>query len=184
MLQTTITAATWPIPGDVPDLNAIVQDQAETITAQEALLHAYQVVLNAAQAPVPGTVAHATGTALGNQLTLSAVTGVIGIGATVTPTATADAALVPVGTTIQGQISGTTGGAGVYLTSQPTTASATGLTFTPLPTPSLWPTPQDAPTLNLIVQQQTAVIRTQTATLQHYQDLLNTSLTAAPPTGP
>lgn len=186
---TLTTTPTWPIAGDVPDLNAIVDDQAETIAAQEALLHAYQGVLNTAQNPVPGTAATATGTAAaspnGNQLTVSGtITGTIVIGATV-----ADAGAtttIPAGTTIQGQISGTAGGAGVYLTNQATTAAATALKFTPPAPPAFtgWPTPQDAPTLNQIVQTQTAVIRVQTALLQHYQDLLNISQTPAPPTGP
>lgn len=188
MLAPQTTAATsWPIPGDAPDLLSIVNAQAATITDQEVLLHAYQGVLNAAQAPIAGTAATATGTAAaspnGNQLTVTTVTGIIKIGATVTDTGTTTT--VPANTVIQGQISGTTGGAGVYLTSNATTASATPLTFTPPPTPeTTWPAPTDAATLDLIVQSQTAVIRVQTALLQHYQDLLTISQTPAPPTGP
>lgn len=169
----------WPIPGDAPDLRTIVQAQAETIEEQEALLHAYQLTLSAALNPLPGTAAIGTGTATGNQLNVTAVTGTIVNGATVS-----DGVTVPSGTTILGQISGTTGGAGLYLTSAATTAAGTALTFTPPPPPSSWPTPTDAPTLNLIAQNQTAVIRVQTALMQHYQDLLNNSQTAPPPTGP
>ena len=65
----------------------------------------------------------ATGTGAGTNLTVSAVTGTISIGATVTGTG------VPAGTTIVGQSSGTPGGAGVYVTSAATTASAAALTF-------------------------------------------------------
>lgn len=187
MLQAQVTAATWPIPGDQPDLLSIVNDQAEVLTSQEALLHAYQSALNTAQAPIVGTPATATGTAAtspnGNQLTVSAVTGTIVIGSTVKDTGTTTT--VPANTIVQGQLSGTTGGAGVYLTSNATSASSTPLTFTPPSTPeTTWPVPQDAPTLNLIVQKQTAVARLQTALIQNYQDLLNTSQTPAPPTGP
>lgn len=253
LAQTPSLTATWPIAGDAADLLAIVQDQAETITSQEALLHAYQLNLNAAQG---GTgLATGTGTATGTSLVMTAVTGVITIGAVVT-----DGALVPSGTRIIAQAAGTTGGAGTYTTSQATTASATLLTFTAgassngaittgattslvvtgtigkivsgatvngtgNPTPptvlgqisgatggdgtyllsspvtlavvsalsfvspppsefSSWPAPQDAPTLDQIVQEQTAIIRTQTALIQHYQDLLNTSGVVAPPSGP
>jgi hypothetical protein len=78
------------------------------------------------------------------------------------------------------QQSGTIGGAGVYTTSQATTAANAALTFTPGGGPSTWPTPQDALTLTLIVQQMTALLRTQTAMIQHYQDILNTSQTPSP----
>jgi hypothetical protein len=65
-----------------------------------------------------------------------------------------------------------------------TTLTNVALSITPGSSVSTWPTPQDAPTLSLISQQQTAVLRTQNALLQQYQDLLNTSQTAPPPTGP
>ena len=85
---------------------------------------------------------------------------------------------------ILGQTAGTQGGNGTYTTNNATTASGSALTFAPGGGPSAWPVPQDADTLNMIVQNQTAIIRSQTALLQQYQDLLNTSETAAPPTGP
>ena len=63
-----------------------------------------------------------TGTASGTALTLSSLTGVVSIGDTVSGTG------VPAGTTIVSQTSGTTGAAGVYVTSQATTASAATIT--------------------------------------------------------
>lgn len=170
--------SSWPIAGDVADLLAIVQGQTETMEQQEALLHAYQTNLNNAQAVV-GTPATGNATSTGNQLAVTTVVGVIKNGSTLT-----DGPAVPAGTTVLGQISGTAGGAGTYLTSAATTCSSTPVTFTPPTTEANWPTPQDQVTLNLLVQQQTAVIRVQTALIQHYQDVLNTSQTASPPTGP
>jgi hypothetical protein len=69
----------------------------------------------------PQTVAGAsfTGVGSGTNLTASAVTGVIGIGNTISGTG------VPGGTTILSQTSGPIGGAGVYVTSGATTASGT-----------------------------------------------------------
>lgn len=63
-----------------------------------------------------------TGSGSGTNLTTSAVTGVIHIGATIAGTG------VPVGTTIVSQTSGTTGAAGVYVTSGATTSSGASLT--------------------------------------------------------
>jgi hypothetical protein len=172
------TGPVWPIAGDVSDLNVIVDDQAATIAAQEALLHAYQGVLSAAQAPSP---TGATGTATGTALSLTAiVNGPVLIGSTVTgPGIPASPA-----TTLIAQTSGSAGQAGTYTTSQATTCSSASLVITPGGGPGHWPTPQDADTLNAVVQAQTAVMRNQTALLQQYQDLLNVSQTAAPPTGP
>jgi hypothetical protein len=176
MLQPSTTATTtapWPIPGDAPDLLATVEAQAKVVADQEALLHAYQGVLNTAQT-APTT---AVGTATGTSLALSSVVGVILLGSTVTGTN------IPAGTTIVGGPLG--GGAGTYTTNQATTANNNALTFTPGGgATSTWPTPQDADTLNLIVQALTAVIRNQTALLQQYQDLLNISETPPPQTGP
>lgn len=59
-----------------------------------------------------------TATGASANLTVSAVTGLISIGDTISGTG------VPAGTTILSQTSGTTGGAGVYVTSNNTTASA------------------------------------------------------------
>lgn len=65
-----------------------------------------------------------TATGSGTNLTVSAVTGLISIGDTVAGTG------IPAGTTIVSQTSGTTGGAGVYVTSAATTiAAATGTAF-------------------------------------------------------
>lgn len=176
-----VPSSVWPIPGDAPDLQAIIQAQAETIEQNEALLHGYQTDLNTAQNPPSPAPTTGTGTGNGTQLNVTAATGTIVRGAVVADT---NNVTVPLGTTILGQISGTVGGAGLYLTNNPTTANGTALTFTAPPPPSSWPLPTDAPTLNLIVQNQTAVIRVQTALMQHYQDLLNNSQTTPPPTGP
>jgi hypothetical protein len=63
-----------------------------------------------------------TGTGSGTNLTASAVTGTIGIGDLIAGSG------VPAGTTILSQASGTPGGAGVYVTSHPTTSSGASLT--------------------------------------------------------
>lgn len=63
-----------------------------------------------------------TATAAGNQLTTSAVTGLISVGDTISGTG------VPAGTTIIAQPSGTPGGAGTYTTSVATTAAAVTVT--------------------------------------------------------
>lgn len=187
VVQPTSGVPVWPIPGDVPPVEAIIQDQAAVIEDQEALLHDYQGVLNAAQNPAPGTAAAGTGaiTTASTSLSVSGVTGAnIVVGATVND-ATVPTPLTPPGTIVLGQISGTTGSGGVYLLNKAVTYPATiALTFTPPPSASTWPTPTDAPTLMLIQQQQTAVLRMQSSLIQAYQDLLNVSQTAAPPTGP
>ena len=59
-----------------------------------------------------------TASGTGTDLTVSAVTGVLTVGETLSGTG------IPAGTTIVSQTSGTTGGAGVYVTSQATTISA------------------------------------------------------------
>ena len=185
MLQVMPTAVpVWPITEDAPDLETIVADGAKTIAAQAVLIDEYQTVLNNAQNPLPGTAATAVASASGTSLTVGApVTGTIAVGATVADATTATTT-VPAGTTILGQISGTTGGAGVYLTSQVTTALSTSLTFTPPPPASTWPIPGDAPTLQQIQLAQTGLIRLQTSLTQQYLDLLNISQTPIPPTGP
>ena len=73
------------------------------------------------------TRASFTGTGSGTNLTTSAVTGIIKVGDTVAGTG------VPAGTTIVSQTSGTTGGAGVYVTSQATTSSGASLTSGGIP---------------------------------------------------
>jgi hypothetical protein len=123
--------------------------------------------------PPTAGVATGTGVGTGTSLAVSAVAGVIAINAKVA------GAGVPASppTTILSQQTGTTGGAGTYTTSQPTTVSNGPLAFTPPTLAPTWPVPQDAPTLNTLVQNQTAVTRTQAALIQHYQDVLNTSQT-------
>jgi|SRR5215467_7255937 len=174
--QTSTPSGVWPIPGDAPDLKLIVQDQARTIADKEVLLHAYQSVLNAAQTAPPAT---ATGSAPSSTtLTLTGVVGAILIGAVISGGG------VPAGVTITAQQSGTAGSNGVYTTSQALNLTNIPLTFTPGGGASPWPSLVDAVDLNSIMLSQTAVLRTQTALLQQYQDLLNTSDTPAPPTGP
>ena len=181
-LSTPLTP-TWPIAGDVPDLRAIITDQSKTIAAQAALIDAYQATLSAAQAAAaPLPTAYGTGTASGSPATTLTVANLQGgniiIGAIVAGPG------IPTGTAILGQTTGTPGLNGVYTTSNPTTANSAPLTFTPPPPTATWPTPTDAPTLLAIQQDQTSVIRTQTALIQQYLDLLNASLTPPPPTGP
>lgn len=67
---------------------------------------------------------NATGTASGTNLTLSGVTG-----STISAGATIAGIGIPNGTTIVSQTSGTPGGAGVYVTSQATTASSASLSI-------------------------------------------------------
>lgn len=179
-----LTTTSWPIAGDAASLLQIVTDQAETVASNEALIHAYQGNLNAAQNPVAGTPATANGAVTSGATTTIVVSGTIG-------TIVAGAAIAGTGLAtppiVIGQVSGATGSDGTYLISAAVTfAVVTGLTFTPPPPafPGTWPVPQDVTTLNLLVQEQTAVIRTQTALIQHYQDVLNTSQVAAPATGP
>ena len=77
-------------------------------------------VANATATASMGATFTATGS--GTNLTVSAVTGVLSIGETLSGTG------VPAGTTIVSQTSGTTGGAGVYVTSVATTASSATVT--------------------------------------------------------
>lgn len=71
-----------------------------------------------------------TGTGSGTNLTTTSVTGIIKVGDTVTGTG------VPAATTIVSQTSGTTGGAGVYVTSAATTSSSASLTSGGIPATS------------------------------------------------
>lgn len=185
-LPMPMAAPVWPIPGDVPDIETIIADQAETIQAQAALIDAYQGTLNAIQNPPPGTPATGTGTTSGSStsLNVNAVTGVIVGRAAVTDPLGGTG--IPAGTIVLGQISGTPGGVGSYLLNNAVNLATPGITlnFTPPPPATTWPTPTDAPTLMLIQQTQTAVLRMQTSLLQQYQELLNLSQTTPPPTGP
>jgi hypothetical protein len=162
----------WPDPGDVSDLLGIVQAQTITIADQADLLDRYQSILNAAQTMLP--VATGLGSSAGTtSLTVTGSSGSIVPGAKVTGVGIPAA---PPATTI---VSGP-GGDGTYITNQATTVAAgTALAFAPPSSASPWPTPQDAPTLMLILQNQTALMRTQAAAIQHYQDVLNSSQTPA-----
>jgi hypothetical protein len=67
---------------------------------------------------------YAVGTGAGTNLTISNVSGAyINAGASVVGTG------IPAGTTITSQLSGTPGGAGIYMTNNPTTAAAASLTI-------------------------------------------------------
>jgi hypothetical protein len=174
VVQPSPMALPWPDANDVADLLAIVEAQTKTMADNAALLDRYQGVLNAAQAQTPPPQATGTGTSTGTTaLTMAGVINTIAIGATISGTG------VPTTppTTIVSQTSGTTGGAGVYVTSAATTLSGVPLTFTPPPPAPAWPIPRDAPTLMQIMQNQSAVTRTQAALISHYQDVLNTSQT-------
>jgi len=179
MLQATQTStAVWPIPGDGPDLQAIVWAGMATIKNNAALIDAYQTVLNNAQA-----IPNATGTITnspspGTTIGVTGIVGIIKIGSTVTGTG------IPANTIVVSQQSGTAGGAGNYTISNPGTASAAAATFSPGGGNPPWPAATDSDDLMLITQDQAAIIRTQTALLQQLQDLLNVSQTPAPPSGP
>jgi hypothetical protein len=173
------TAPVWPISGDAPDLQTIVHAQAATITDNQALTAAYQAVLNDAQAVPPTS---GTGTASGTPATTLTVSSVLN--GPILINSTVAGIGIPALTTIVAQQSGTTGGNGVYTTNQATTASAAALTFTPGGGTTHWPVATDSPTLNTIMMDQTAIIRTQTALIQQYQQLLNDSATTPPATGP
>jgi hypothetical protein len=123
--------------------------------------------------PSSAAVATGTGTATGTALAVTAVAGTIAIGSTVSGQG------VPAATTLVNQMSGTPGAAGTYTTSVATTATAVPLAFIPIAAEpsSPWPTPRDAPTLMLVLQNQTALLRTQAASIAHYQDVLNSSQT-------
>ena len=181
--STPATQSVWPIPGDAPDLRSIIQDQAITISAQNALIQAYHAWLDSQQAaPALRPAAQANATASGTPattLTLSGVINTVVIGGRV-----AGAGVTVAPTTIVSQTSGTAGGNGVYVTDNPTTCSSAAITITPPPLPSPWPTPTDAPTLLAIQQDQTSVLRIQSALLQAYLDVLNASQTPIPPSGP
>lgn len=172
----------WPIVPDAPDLRAIVEDQADTIQAQEALLHAYQTNLNSAQNPPSPTAVTGQGTTTGlsSTVAITAATGAIPNGSTVAGTG------VPTNPvpTVLGFISGASPNGNYLLSAAVNLATATTLTFTPPPPASTWPSANDSDTLLSIQQIQTAVLRVQSALLQHYVDLLNTSAVPQPPTGP
>jgi hypothetical protein len=174
VVGTVVIGATITNGGSVPTGTTIVSQNSgltggNGVYVTSAALTLSNVPLTLT--PPAAGVATGTGVGTGTSLAVSAVSGVIAINAKVA------GAGVPAGTTIVSQQSGTTGGAGTYTTSQPTTVSNGPLAFTPPTLAPTWPVPQDAPTLNTLVQNQTSVIRTQTALLQHYQDVLNTSQT-------
>jgi hypothetical protein len=171
--------------GFSPALQIVAQSSGPVGGAGVYLTNQPTSLVNAALtlvAPGIGPTPTGNGTSSGTPattLTVSAVTGgSIVIGAVVAGSG------VPAGCTIVAQTGGTAGGNGVYTTSVATTASSAALTFTPPPLTSAWPTPNDAPTLNTIMQDQTAILRNQTALIQQYQQLLNDSQTPPPPTGP
>ena len=171
--------------GFAPPLEIIGQTSGTTGGAGVYLTNQPTTMTNAAltiAGPALNPTAIGNGTASGTPattLTVSAVAnGNIVINAVVA------GAGVPTGTTIVAQQSGTVGGNGVYTTSVQTTCASAALTFTPPPMTMNWPIPTDAPTLTTVQQDQTSILRTQTALIQQYQDLLNDSQTPAPASGP
>jgi hypothetical protein len=176
LVPNPLAITSWPITGDVADLQAIVWAQMKVLTNNEALLHAYQANLNNAQAVPQAT---ALGTSSGTtSLTISGLAGTIALPATVT------GGLIPAGTYLIGQVSGSTGGNGTYTTSQPTSTNNTPIFIFPNAANPPWPTATDQNTLMQLTQDQTAVARLQNALLSAYQTLLNDSQTAPPATGP
>ena len=167
----------WPDVSDAPDLETIVADQADTISAQAALLARYQAAIDAVRHPAPTQVATGTCTASNStSLTVAApISGTIHIGSTIVVVAG-----VPAGTTVLGQISGAVGSTGVYLLSHPVTVNAALLTFTPGTVVGAWPIPTDPATLQLIQLAQAGMIRMQASLSQQYIDLLNLSETPIP----
>jgi phage tail sheath gpL-like len=112
------------IAGEHVPVNIAANETAGQIAA--AIVSAIQ---DLPDLPVTAATSTSTATATtcsgaGTNLTVGGtVTGTISVGATVTGTG------VPAGTTIVSQTSGTPGAAGVYVTSQATTASSASLTF-------------------------------------------------------
>lgn len=89
-----------------------------------------QMTLSGAATLITGancTRATFTGTGTGINLTASSVTGLIKVGDQVAGTG------VPTGTYIASQTSGTAGGAGVYVTNNPTTSNSASLTSGGIP---------------------------------------------------
>ena len=99
-----------------------------TQTSLSGVAATLQTELNAAEPSVATVTASVgasfTGSGSSTNLTVTAVTGLISVGDKITGTG------VPANTTIVSQTSGTTGGAGVYVTSQATTASSASITST------------------------------------------------------
>jgi hypothetical protein len=173
----TTSSVVWPIAGDAPDLQAIVWAQAKTITNNEVLLHAYQLVLNNAQL-VTATGNGTNNPAASTTLLMTSVVGIITLGSTITGTG------VPANTTVVAQTAGTPGGNGTYTISGAASISAALLTFTPGGGNPPWPVATDPQDLMQISLDQTAVLRMQSALLQQYHQLLNDSATTPPATGP
>ena len=86
------------------------------------LAYCYDSSLGSAVGLTSFTCATFTGTGSGTKLTASSVTGLLQPGMTISGTG------VPSGTTIVSQTSGPAGGAGVYVTSNPTTSNSASLT--------------------------------------------------------
>jgi hypothetical protein len=172
-----VTTTSWPIAGDVPDLQAIVWSQMATIKANEALLHAYQANLNNAQVTPPATaLATAPGT---TQINITGLLGTIVLPATIT-----NGGLIPSGTYLVGQTSGPTGGNGTYTTNTVLTLTSTPVFIYPNGANPPWPSATDQGTLMLLTQDQMAVARLQNSLLTAYQTLLADSSTPPPATGP
>ena len=169
-LRTVPTAQSSPTPAAAPtlaDQQAVFTQQQILIATQAQMVRDIEASLSLSP-PVPPAPATANGTAAaspnGNQLTVTSVSGVIVAEAVISGGG------IPANTTILGQMSGTVGDAGVYLTSQPTTASNAALSFqAPTPPPGVPP-----PSTNLaqIIDTQAALIRLQVAYIDNLQTLV------------
>src|SRR5215471_11547892 len=178
MLSPFATAVTWPIAGDVPDLQAIVWSQMAVIAANEALLHAYQANLSNAQAIPPASGLGTANAAFSQQVVMTGVVGTIALGSTVTGTA------IPGGTIVTGQTAGLPGGNGTYFFSNSIVATNLSLPFTPGGGNSPWPATTLQATLMLLTQDQQAVAKLHNALLTAYQTLMTDSALVPPATGP
>lgn len=116
---TAVTSGTILLNDYLSDLNGIIQNGTFVTSFGTGAGGTGTYNINNTQT-VSGATFTATGS--GTNLTASAVTGLIGIGDIVTGSG------VPANTSIVSQTSGTTGGAGVYVTNNATTSSGAALT--------------------------------------------------------
>ena len=124
-LQAISGVLTVTIDGTPTTSSAINLSAATSFSNAAELITDALGLVGPTQATVTGSFgASFTGTGSSTNLTVTAVTGYISVGDVIAGTG------IPSGTTISSQSSGTTGGAGVYVTSQATTASAAALTST------------------------------------------------------
>ena len=128
-LQALTGVLTVTIDGTAHTSSSINLSASTSFSSAAQLITAALALTGPTQASVTGSFgATATGTASGTNLTLSAVTGVIHPGTAASASITGTG--VPASTWIVSQTSGTTGGAGVYVTNNVTTASTAAIVVT------------------------------------------------------